>query len=36
MNIKEANPFGFYWVFRVIWVVFGDLRGESEEWGYFF
>jgi hypothetical protein len=31
MDANEANPFGFYWVFGVIWVVFGDFRGEDED-----
>ncbi len=33
MDTNEANPFGFYWLFGVIWVVFGDFRGEGEDLG---
>jgi hypothetical protein len=31
MDANEANPFGFYWSFWVIWMVFGDFRGEDKE-----
>ncbi len=26
---KEADPFGFDWVFWVIWIVLGDFRGDD-------
>ncbi len=29
LHAKEANPFGFYWVFWVIWVGLGDFRGDD-------
>ncbi len=31
IDIKEANPSGFYWVFGVIWVLFVDFRGGGED-----
>ncbi len=27
--VIDAEPFGFYWFFQVIWVVLSDFRGED-------
>ncbi len=29
VDTKEANPFGYYWGFWVIWVGLGDFRGDD-------